>query len=78
MSAIRVKAAKEEPDAPIIFDVDAAGLDGDRPTQGIVRADGKPVTLNGRHMAVKEALRTGLLVEVKKAKKDDDGTDRGA
>jgi hypothetical protein len=64
MAALRVKAAHAG-DGSIIFDADGAGLAGDFPTQGIVRSDGKVVTLEGRHVAVKAALRDGLLVEVK-------------
>ena len=65
MAAIRVKAAKEG-DGSIIFDADRAGLTPDgTPTQGVVRSDGKVVVLEGRHMAVKQALRDGLLVEVR-------------
>jgi hypothetical protein len=64
MAAIRVKAAKEG-DGSVIFNAEGAGLQNDLPTEGIVRSDGKVVTLNGKHQAVKEALRAGLLVEVK-------------
>lgn len=72
MAAIRVKAAKEG-DGSIIFDAEGAGLmPGDIPTQGIVRSDGKVVVLEGRHMAVKAALRDGLLVEVRARPKADE------
>lgn len=67
MAAIRVKAAKEG-DGSVILSVEGGGLVGDVPTQGIVRSDGKVVTLEGRHMAVKQALRDGLIVEVRATK----------
>ncbi len=65
MAAIKVKAAKIDDVPTIIFDADKAGIDGEMATQGVVRSDGKPVILEGRHVAVKEALRNGVLVEVK-------------
>jgi len=65
MAAIRVKAAKPDGSDTIIFDADGAGLINDSPTQGVVRSDGKTVTLEGRHVAVKAALREGVIVEVK-------------
>ena len=68
MAAIRVKAAKEG-DGSIIFDADGAGLFNGFPTQGVVRSDGKVVTLEGRHAAVKAALADGLLIEVKGGQK---------
>lgn len=71
MAAIRVKAAKEG-DGSIIFDADGAGLQGDFPTQGVVRSDGKVVTLEGRHVAVKQALKDGVLVEVRARAKGDE------
>jgi hypothetical protein len=70
MAAIHVKAAKTDGSDTIVFDADKAGLNKDgTPTQGTVRADGKAVTLEGRHMAVKQALREKVLVEVRSAPK---------
>jgi hypothetical protein len=65
MAAIRVKAAKPDGTDQIIFNAEGAGLVGDFPTQGVVKSDGKVVTLEGKHKDVKQALRDGLLVEVK-------------
>lgn len=70
MAAIRVKAAKEG-DGSVIFQAEGAGLVGDFPTQGVVKSDGKVVTLEGRHKDVKQALRDGLIVEVKGGKKSE-------
>ncbi len=72
MAAIRVKAAKVDDLATIVFEADQAGLVGDFPTQGLVRSDGKIVVLEGRHMAVKQALKDGVIVEVKGGPKADE------
>lgn len=69
MAAIKVKASKPDGTDQIIFSAEGAGLAGDLPTQGIVKSDGKVVVLEGRHMAVKQALRDGLIVEVKGGQK---------
>jgi hypothetical protein len=65
MAAIKVKAAKVDTSDTVVFQAEGAGLVGDFPTQGVVKSDGKVVTLDGRHVAVKEALRSGVLVEVR-------------
>lgn len=67
MAAIRVKAAKPDDKDTVIFNAEGAGLVGDFPTQGVVRSDGKVVTLEGRHKDVKQALRDGVIVEVGKS-----------
>lgn len=65
MAAIRVKAAKPDDKDTVVFQAEGAGLVGDFPTEGVVRSDGKVVILDGRHQAVKQALRDGLIVEVR-------------
>jgi hypothetical protein len=67
MAAIRVKAAKVDDKDTVVFQAEGAGLVGDFPTQGVVKSDGKVVTLDSRHVAVKEALRSGVLVQVGKS-----------
>lgn len=73
ITPIKVRAAKltaEGADVVNVFTQDGAGV---RPNgtlgAGIVRSDGKVVTLNGRHQAVKDALEAGLIIDIAEERK---------
>lgn len=73
MATIHVKAAKmtTDPDE-VVFDSEYAGVWKGRPNRVQVLGDGKSAAVNDRHIQVKEALRAGVLVEVKHAAKADE------
>lgn len=66
MATIHVKAAKTTTDPEeIVFDSEYAGIWKGQPNRVQVLGDGKSVAVNGKHIQVKQALASGLLVEVK-------------
>lgn len=65
MAAIHVRAAKITTVEETVFDGEGAGLIHGTPTRALVFGDGKAVIVEGKHKAVKAAIRDGLLIEVK-------------
>lgn len=66
MRTIHVKAAKTTTDPEeVVFDSEYAGIWKGQPNRVQILGDGKAQAVNGRHIQVKQALKDGVLVEVK-------------
>lgn len=73
MATIHVKAAKTTTDPEeVVFDSEYAGIWKGQPNRVQVLGDGKAVAVNGKHIQVKQALKAGILVEVRHGAKADE------